>query len=96
MGFTCVGIYGVLSYTHSLTGEFGFFKIDPLLRITSPGIITYSEYSGPDSMITDGEESDDPSSSEGFPIYVTGGGESDEMTVTSTSEELFSGSGVSS
>ena len=31
------------------------------------------------------------SSSEGFPIYVTGGGDSAEMTVTSTSEESCSG-----
>lgn len=28
-----------------------------------------------------------PSSSEAFPMYVTGGGDSDEMTVTSTSDD---------
>lgn len=90
----------------TLTGAFGFFKMDPLLRMTSPGTITNS---WSDSTTTDGWEYMDAtsgdgssetsevcsSSSEGFPMYVTGGGVSEEITVTSTSDEFCSWSWAS-
>ena len=98
-------LFPVKRTLQSLTGAFGFFKIDPLLRITSPGTITNS-WSDPrsDSTTTDGCESKDttlvnesaetsevsPSSSEGLPMYVTGGGDSEEIMVTSTSDEFCS------